>query len=147
VSTEKVRALIALHEGRVSHAYQDSLGYWTIGIGHLVDKRKGGRLPDHIIDALFDFDLEEHTEPLYRARPWIAQLDEVRHAVLIDMAFNLGVPGLLTFKATLACVQAGDYSQAARQMLKSKWATQVKTRATRLARMMETGQWPAEILD
>ncbi len=29
-------------EGEVLHAYQDSLGYWTIGIGVLIDKRKGG---------------------------------------------------------------------------------------------------------
>ena len=23
-------------EGRVRHAYQDHLGYWTIGVGHLI---------------------------------------------------------------------------------------------------------------
>ena len=145
MSLDRIRALIALHEGRVPHAYQDSLGYWTIGIGHLIDRRKGGRLPDPIIDALFDHDLREHTEPLYRALPWIGRLDDVRRAVLIDMAFNLGLPGLLTFKVTLACVRDGDYEQAAHNMLRSKWATQVKTRATRLARMMRTGEWPADL--
>lgn len=145
MSTDRIRILVALHEGRVAHAYQDSLGYWTIGIGHLIDRRKGGRLPDHIIDALFDHDLREHTEPLYRALPWIVRLDDVRRAVLIDMAFNLGVAGLLTFKVTLACVRDGDYEQAARNMLRSKWASQVKTRATRLARMMQTGEWPADL--
>lgn len=32
------------------HAYQDSLGYWTIGVGFLIDGRKGGRLPDAVRD-------------------------------------------------------------------------------------------------
>src|SRR3546814_8522584 len=39
-------------EGRIPHAYQDSLGYWTIGVGRLIDKRKGGRLTNVEIDML-----------------------------------------------------------------------------------------------
>jgi lysozyme len=29
-------------EGEVLHAYQDKYGYWTIGVGRLIDARKGG---------------------------------------------------------------------------------------------------------
>ena len=39
MNRDKIIALLSLHEGRVEHAYQDSLGYWTIGVGHLIDKR------------------------------------------------------------------------------------------------------------
>lgn len=35
-------SLLTSDEGRVPHAYQDHLGYWTIGVGHLIDRRKGG---------------------------------------------------------------------------------------------------------
>jgi len=136
-------SLLSLHEGRVAHAYQDSLGYWTIGVGHLIDKRRGGRLPEEIIDALLDYDAEKHWLELLAALPWIERLDDVRQAVLLDMAFNLGVAGLLKFKNTLRFVEQGNYEQAAKNMMLSLWARQVKTRAVRLSKMMETGQWPA----
>lgn len=139
----RMLSLLSLHEGRVAHAYQDSLGYWTIGVGHLIDKRKGGRLPEEIIDALLDYDMRKHWLELLAALPWIERLDDVRQAVLLDMAFNLGVAGLLKFKNTLRFVERGDYKQAAANMMLSLWARQVKTRAVRLSRMMETGQWPA----
>lgn len=145
MNVEKLTKLLALHEGRVPHAYQDSLGYWTIGIGHLIDKAKGGGLPEHIIDALFAYDLEKHAQELFAHEPWIAQLDEVRKAVLVDMAFNLGVAGLRTFVRTLTAVKEGRYNEAAALMLKSKWATQVGKRAQRLSWMMSKGVWPPEV--
>jgi lysozyme len=140
-----LRTLLSLHEGRVPHAYQDSLGFWTIGVGHLIDERKGGRLPEPIIDALLDHDIEAHTRPLLVALPWVAQLDPVRQTVLYDMAFNLGVAGLLKWTGTLAAIRGGRFAEAAIRMRGSLWASQVKSRATRLCRMMETGEWPPEV--
>jgi lysozyme len=137
-------ALLSQHEGRVAHAYQDSLGYWTIGVGHLIDKRKGGKLPDEIIDMLLDYDMRAHWLELLKALPWIERLDDVRQGVLLDMAFNLGVDGLLAFKSTLRLVERGEYKLASKAMLVSLWARQVKSRAKRLSTMMETGQWSAE---
>ena len=32
-----LKARLRLEEGEVLHAYQDSLGWWTIGVGHLID--------------------------------------------------------------------------------------------------------------
>lgn len=142
---DRMVALLSLHEGRVPHAYQDSLGYWTIGVGHLIDKRKGGKLPERIIDALLEHDIKEHSLPLYQALPWLSSLDEVRQAVLLDMAFNLGVAGLLKWKNTLAAIERGDYSAAAAAMEASLWARQVKSRARRLVRMMRTGEWPTDV--
>lgn len=140
-----VRDLIEFHEGNVPHAYQDSLGYWTIGVGHLIDKRKGGKLPESIVDALLDWDIKEHSRDLFRALPWIMDLDEVRKAVLVDMSFNLGVAGLLQFKNTLAAVKESRWNDAARGMLASRWASQVGARALRLADMMRSGRWPGDV--
>jgi lysozyme len=137
-----LRELITLHEDRVPHAYQDSLGYWTIGVGHLIDPRKGGRLPETLIDALLDYDIAEKKRELFAALPWVPYLDPVRQAVLVDMYFNLG-PQFLKWKVTLGYVEAGRYREAAAEMRNSQpWASQVKTRAERLAVMMETGRWP-----
>ena len=44
---DKIEKDLTIDEGRVSHVYKDSLGYYTIGIGHLVDQRKGGRSEEH----------------------------------------------------------------------------------------------------
>jgi lysozyme len=57
------------------------------------------------------------------------------------MAFNMGISGLLEFHDTLAKIQTGDYTGAAKGMLQSKWATQVGDRAHRLAIQMESGVW------
>jgi lysozyme len=138
-----IRELVELHEGRVHHAYQDSLGFWTIGVGHLIDPRRGGKLPDKIIDDLLDYDIEAHAKELFAALPWAKDLDPVRQAVMIDMTFNLGIYGLLGFRNTLRAIKEQRWEDAAKGMLASKWAGQVGSRAVRLADMMRTGQWPA----
>ena len=147
----RVRRLISLHEGRVPFAYADSLGYLTIGVGHLIDKRKGGGIPDHIIDLLLDWDIAEHTKILLAAIPWVAKLDEVRYAVLVDMAFNLGGEpfdgdGFKDWPLFVEQVRTGKFAEAAANMRATTWAKQVGKRAQRLATMMETGTWPEGIV-
>jgi len=143
MTTPDLFALLKLHEGVVDHAYQDSLGYWTIGVGHLIDARKGGKISPHIIDVIMQEDVERHKQELFARIPWASKLDFTRQCVLIDMAFNLGADGVLKFRNMLTHVFNGRYKDAAHEMLDSTWATQVKGRAVRLANMMETGVWPS----
>ncbi|MFK5284039.1 glycoside hydrolase family protein, partial [Lacticaseibacillus paracasei] len=77
------------------HAYIDSEGYTTIGVGRLIDKRKGGRLTDREIDYLLANDIAEKTAEVLKALPWIMSIDEARRAVLLGMAFQMGTAGLL----------------------------------------------------
>ena len=126
-------------EGVIDHAYQDSLGYWTIGVGRLIDKKKGGRLTDEEIDYLLLNDIKECTADLDKNLPWWRSLTDARRRVLVNMRFNLGMAGLLGFKNTLKFIETGDYKKAASNMLLSKWAKQVGQRANRLAAMMEKG--------
>ena len=128
-------------EGEVLHAYQDHLGFWTIGIGILIDKRKGGGLRPEESEFIFRNRLKLLDAELSDRLPWITKLDPARKGVLINMAFQMGVAGLLGFKNTLALIQSGKYQEAARAMLQSKWATQTPARANRLSRQMETGIW------
>lgn len=68
---------------------------------------------------------------------WYDRAPDELKSVLINMAFNMGIgnskKGLLSFKNTLWYMGTGEYEKAAENMLKSKWARQVKSRATRLA--------------
>lgn len=128
-------------EGEVLHAYQDSLGYWTIGVGHLIDPRKGGNIPKSVSDQLLSIDVDSKIADLYKNFPWMANLDEVRKFAVVNMCFNLGVGGVAAFKDMLAKVQSGDYAGAGAAMLDSKWASQVGDRAQRLALQMEKGEW------
>jgi lysozyme len=73
--------------------------------------------------------------------PWSSKLSEPRLAVLINMAFQLGIGGLLEFKRTLGSIDDGQYSEASMEMLDSLWAQQTPERAKRLAKQMLTGEW------
>lgn len=127
------------HEGFVPNAYQDSLGYWTIGIGRLIDKRKGGGISKLEAQYLLRNDVDKAAKQLDDRLPWWRTLTPNRQAVLLNMTFNLGIGGLLGFKNTLEMVRTGNYEGAAKGMLASKWAKQVKGRATELAEQMRKG--------
>lgn len=131
-------------EDEILHAYQDSEGYLTIGVGILIDKRKGGGITPQESRYLLRNRIVLAAADLDRALPWWRTMNEVRQRVLLNMRFNMGLGnsrgGLLSFKNTLAAMERGDYEAAARGMLRSRWAKQVKHRAERLARMMETGE-------
>lgn len=128
-------------EDRKKFVYKDSLGYFTIGVGRLVDESKGGGLRDDEMDYMLRNDINDRIDALTRALPWFQNLDDARKGVLLNMAFQLGTDGLLGFKNTLEQVRQGNYSTASKMMLQSKWATQTPERAKRLSDQMETGVW------
>lgn len=129
-------------EGVKAQAYQDHLGFWTIGVGRLIDARKtGSGLRPSEIDMLLQNDIDDRIEALTRRLPWFQNLDDARKGVLLNMSFQLGVDGLMGFKNTLAMVESGDYMGAARNMMQSKWAGQTPARAARMAEQLRTGRW------
>ena len=139
---EQLTVQLRRDEGTKSAAYQDSLGFWTIGVGRLIDSRKpgAGLRPDEI-DYLLKNDINDRVAALTKALPWFSVLDDARRGVLVNMAFQLGTAGLLEFSYTLGLVRDGKYAEAAMQMLKSRWAIQTPERAKRLAEQMKTGSW------
>jgi lysozyme len=138
--TELVRQLKG-DEGVVPHAYKCSKGFWTIGVGRLIDKRKGGALRPEEITFLLQNDIDHRIDQLTRRLPWFQDLDDARKGVLLNMAFQLGVEGLLKFERTLTLIRDGKYENAAHAMLQSLWATQTPERAQRMAEQMRSGLW------
>jgi lysozyme len=128
-------------EGEFLYAYQDTLSYWTIGVGRLIDGRKGGGITKEESAYLLNNDIERTQADLFRRAPWVQDLDDARKGALVAMAFQIGVAGLMKFKNTLALIQAGRYAEASEAMLQSLWARQTPARAKRLAMQLKTGEW------
>jgi len=126
-------------EGYRRSAYQDSLGYWTIGIGRLIDGKKGGGVTIEEAFYLLDNEVKAKRAIIEAALPWFSALDEVRQCVLVSMAYQLGTTGLFGFHTTLRAVAEGRFSDAAESMLKSRWAAQTPSRALRMSDAMRTG--------
>jgi lysozyme len=141
VKTDLIRQLRA-DEGERACVYRDSLGFWTIGVGRLVDGRKkgAGLRPDEIT-YLLNNDIDDRINALTKALPWFQDLDDARKGVLLNMAFQMGTEGLLGFERTLALIRDGKYENAAAAMLQSKWAQQTPARAKRMADQMRSGLW------
>lgn len=134
-------AQIKRHEGLVLHAYKDSLGYLTIGYGRLIDKAKNGGISEAEAEYLLQNDVSAVLSVLNRNIPFFDSLSIPRQAVLMNMAFQMGITGLMKFKRTLSLIEMGDYDGAADNMLKSLWAKQTPNRAAEMAEQMRTGQW------
>jgi len=124
------------HEGVRQFPYQDTVGKWTIGVGHNLSD-KGLSFP--IIDTLLREDIAEVQKELDDLYPAWCNLSENRQMVLVNMGFNLGVPRLSKFKKFLAALDDGNYQVAASEMLNSRWAEQVGNRAIELSKMMNEG--------
>ena len=136
---ELARISLVEDEGRVPHAYQDSEGYWTIGVGRLIDKRKGGKLRNDEIDLMLANDIDDAVICARALFPNFGHLTDERKAVLVNMAFNLGMTNLTKFRKFREAVERQDWYEAAVQMLDSLWAKQVGARANRLAEKMRKG--------
>ena len=122
-------------EGLRLTLYPDSRGFPTIGVGRNV-RDKGITSAEAML--LLDHDIDECIHDLM-SFGWFSSLDPVRQRVLVNMRFNLGPNRFRGFTKMLHAVAIGDYAQAAMEMRNSVWATQVKDRAAKLARRMETG--------
>lgn len=139
-----IEDILRAEEGEVAWVYPDSLGYWTIGVGILVDKRKGGGLRPEEITFILRNRIELMKAAVLKALPWAAQLSTARQAVLVCMAFQLGLPGLLEFHGMLAAAMIGDFNKAGAEMLDSKWArSDSPARAIRMKKMFVEGAWPS----
>ena len=139
----KADALIAKEEGFEPLPYEDHLGYLTIGHGFLIDPKKpGAGFSEEESLMILRHRLKNRVAPQLDAKiPWWRDLNGPRRAILLSMAWQMGVPGLLRFRNTLAAIREGDYAKGAKGMMASLWARQTPGRAYRHAKVMEHGRF------
>lgn len=153
---QKTALLLKFHEGLRLKWYFDTEGVPTWGYGrNLRDNPPNLQELQYLLDhgateatasEWFRRDITSAlTDVLRFLGPEWDACDVVRRTVLVDMMFNLGATKLLKFKNTRRFIRNGNRKLAATGMLASLWATQVKTRAVRLSRMMATGNWPTDV--
>jgi len=126
-------------EGWRESAYRDHLGYLTIGYGRMIDEKKGGHITRDEGEFLLMNDIQRIETALMAAIPWMKELNGVRQAILVSMAYQMGVDGLLGFKNMLKHAKCGEFAAAGTHMRASLWYRQTPERAFRMSMAMEKG--------
>lgn len=127
---------LIVDEGLRLQPYTDTMGKLTIGVGrNLTDIGVSEDEARYLLKS----DLARVARGLDVACPWWRALSEARQRVVANMAFNLGLSGLLQFKNMMGALHNGDFADAADEMKRSSWARQVGKRAERLETMMRSG--------
>jgi lysozyme len=135
MNRERVAEQLLVDEGLRLKPYRCTAGRLTIGVGRNLDD-KGISHAEALV--LLQNDLDEAWGGLHASLPWISAAPEAVQEALVNMAFNLGLKGLLGFAQTLELLRLGRYAEAATGMLASRWAGQVGARAQRLAAMVRS---------
>ncbi|KQP38270.1 glycoside hydrolase [Methylobacterium sp. Leaf104] len=112
-------AVLVAREGRRLGAYRDSVGIWTIGVGHTSAAgpplvTPGLRLTEAACDALFRRDVARYVRAVAEAVPG----DLPDHAVdaLVSLCFNIG-PAAFARSTVVRRLRAGDRTGAAAAIL------------------------------
>ncbi len=130
-----LKSQLELHEGLRLKPYRDTVGKLTIGYGRNLDDV--GISPEEA-ELMLDNDIDAALKQL-RTVDEFNDLDDVRQTVMLNMCFNLGFYGLMSFSKMWRAIEREDYAEASKQMLNSLWARQVGSRADELAKIMRTG--------
>jgi len=125
-------------EGLRLHPYTCTAGKLTIGYGRNLDEVGITEQEAHILLTEDIKNARKDAQSFASIEVW-PRLSPTRQAVLINMAFNLGLPKLRMFKRFHNYLTKGRFDLASVEMLDSHWATQVGFRATRLADAMRQG--------
>jgi lysozyme len=137
-------------EGFKVKPYLDTVGAWTVGVGHNISVNglpprmvvaliERGCLTEDMVKELLVLDIDKVLIDC-RAIPVFDKINVVRQSVIADMTFNMGLGKVLAFRKMFYCLDHGDFAGAAREMLDSKWADDVGARAKELANLMERGE-------
>lgn len=130
MNRQRLAGQLLVDEGLRLTPYRCPAGKLTIGVGRNLEDR-GITQAEALL--LLENDISAFWGQLCVRLPWLLQAPEPVQEAVVNMAFNLGLAGLLGFKTTLGLMQGGSYAEAAEEMLASRWAGQVGERARRLA--------------
>lgn len=136
-SVDKLVKQLKKHEGLELKPYKCTSNKLTIGIGRNLEDVGISEIEAEYL-LMNDLDTYMTAAKTY---DWYNGLNDARKAVIVSMLFNMGQTNFNKFLKMKQALSVGDYAEAAKQMLDSRWAKQVKGRAVELSKQMETGRW------
>ena len=141
MNIEKLKEQIKRHEGEVLEVYADSLGYLTLGVGHLIQPNDpehgqpaGTPVSQEEVDKYYEIDFDKHLEETKHVigHDVFDGLPGEIQEVLVNMCFNLGGTRLGKFRNMLNAVEDHDWERMAVEMEDSRWFKQVGRRSIEL---------------
>jgi len=137
---EQLYADLRHAEGQRDRVYDDAtgapigpgshvIGHPTIGVGHRLDQPMASTL----IDAILDWDVSTTLADLDRNLPWWRHRSDGQQRALVELAFTMGITGLLHHHRFLTHLQSGESAAAAGELEQATWTLQVgPTRSQRV---------------
>lgn len=157
---DNIRDLLILDEGISGTCYKCTSEKWTFAIGRNLEANplKGEEfkflLDNDKLEMKIDYSgamylLDKSLEILvikFRRYTFYKNLDEVRQAVLIDMAYSMGLFGVLKFSKMIIAIKLNHWETAQEELEDSVFHRNLvllkSKRSERLSLMMLTGAWP-----
>ncbi len=136
INKKELVNLLKKHEGIRLKPYKDSVGKVTLGIGRNIESMG---ITAEEAEFLLQNDIQRCYDEAVVNFKWFDELDETRQDVILSMIFNLGLPSFLGFKKMIQAIENKDFESASKEMLDSKWSSQVGKRAYELSEMMKAG--------
>ena len=130
MNRERIREQLILHEGLRLEPYRCTSDKLTIGVGRNLDDRG---ISEVTAMQMLDEDIDIVYEELQKVFEDFTDMPEIVQESLVDLAFNMGTPTLLHFKAAVRALKAQQWGTAADEILDSRYARQVGQRAQTVA--------------
>ena len=142
---EETKERIKKHEGKKNIPYQLEYtkadgtkvkeDFWTVGHGHVLDKKTKDVYSDEEIEKFFQQDVEIASKAVDKLVNK-SKVNPKAYNILVEMAYQMGGTNLSNFKKTLKHINDGNYNLASKEMLDSEWANQTPKRAKELSTLM-----------
>jgi lysozyme len=136
--SHKICTLIAKDEGFIPKLYKDIKGFNTIGYGFNLDNSD---MPQEVAELWLNLNIKNIEKLLSSTLTFWSSMVDARQYVLLNMAYQIGVSGLLKFTDMLHALENCDYYLAADAMKNSNWYKEFTNRATRLINIMRSGEF------
>jgi lysozyme len=150
MTNDKLKDMLARHEGVRFKPYKCPAGFNTIGIGHNYDANplpkdtreyldKHGEITPAMVDKLLDSDIAMALAACKRLYPEFDGFSEQRQNALQDWLFNIGEGTARKFQVTNRAINEGRWDDAAQGMTNSRWFKQVGNRSKEIVAMIKEG--------
>lgn len=127
------KKFISSSEGVRNTVYKDTMGNYTVGIGHLLGKNYEGKqfYTNAEINSLFANDLQVALKDAKFLFPSFNEQPDEIQLILTSLSFNLGLNKLSKFHKFRAAINENNYQLAANELVNSRWYSQVGNRGVK----------------